>query len=138
MMKLTLALAIALFTAHQALACSCREGTSSDHYENADFVATATVKAIKKNKNKEWPSFEVTLEPKLMWKGETDDKTLQLTTATDSAACGYGFEKKKEYLVFIHKDEEGKLHTSLCSGNELASRAKEAIAWLDKNHPIQK
>lgn len=135
----TLALTLALLTlpTQQALACSCREGTIADQFENANLVLTAKVLATKKQKNDDWMNVLVTLEPKLVWKGDAEEK-LQLTTADNSAACGYGFEKKKEYLVFVHKDEKGELHSSLCSGNELASRAKESIDWLNKNHPIGK
>lgn len=137
-MKTLLALTLALLTSTtSALACSCREGTTSDHFENADLVLTGKVLSIRKQKKDDWVNHLVTLEPKLVWKGEAEEK-LQLTTADNSAACGYGFEKKKEYLVFVHKDEKGELHTSLCSGNELASRAKDSIDWLNKNHPIGK
>lgn len=100
-------------------------------------MLTAKVLGIKKLKKDDWVNHLVTLDPRLVWKGDAEEK-LELTTADNSAACGFGFEKKKEYLVFVHKDEHGDLHTSLCSGNELASRATDAIGWLNKRHPIEK
>jgi hypothetical protein len=139
-MKTLFALTLAIFLqTPQAQACSCREGTTADNFENADIVATAKVLTVKKEKGagEEWPRMRVTLSPKLVWKGEPDDK-LELFTADDSAACGFGFQKKKEYLLFVHRDEKGELHTSLCSGNGTVAGSRNAIDWLNKNHPIAK
>lgn len=137
MKKILLSFFVAMFSlgSVSAFACSCRDGSTADFFENADVVATGKVLSVRKKKGGEIPSLIVTVAAKTIWKGDAEEK-IELTTADSSTACGFPFEKKKEYLLFLHRDDGTDLITSLCSGNGLVAKSKEAIDWLNKNHPV--
>jgi len=56
-------------------------------------------------------------------------ESIEIRTANNSAACGYGFEEGKSYLVYA-SEESGALHTNLCSRTRLASEASEDMTAL--------
>lgn len=47
------------------------------------------------------------------WKGDVEE-TVEVRTASHSAACGYPFKQGNAYLVYAH-EHEGLLRASLCS-----------------------
>jgi hypothetical protein len=56
-------------------------------------------------------------------------RTRSIATATSSAACGYSFAPAKTYLVFA-TEQDGRLHTGLCSATAEASQHGAAIERL--------
>jgi hypothetical protein len=48
----------------------------------------------------------VEFEALVVWKGDVG-KGVSVSTARDSAACGFGFEAGKTYVVYAHDDAEG-------------------------------
>lgn len=79
-------------------------------------------------------SVKVTFEVSEIWKG-SDYKTLVITTARDSATCGYDFKKNEEYIVYAY-GEENKLSTDICSRTKLLTNAQEDLQELgDGNLP---
>jgi len=66
----------------------------------------------------------VTFQVTQTWKGPRD-QTLTVTTAGDSAACGYNFVLDQAYLVYAHGDND-ELSVTLCSRT-----APLANAWED-------
>jgi hypothetical protein len=62
------------------------------------------------------------------FKGPSSE-SIEIRTAHSSAACGYGVEEGKSYLVYA-SEESGALHTGLCSRTRLASEASEDITAL--------
>lgn len=55
-------------------------------------------------------------------------ETLTVRTASNSAACGYGFEEGKSYLVYA--SDEGGLTTSLCSRTQPIEHAAGDLSEL--------
>jgi hypothetical protein len=52
-----------------------------------------------------------------LWKGDVPGDRVDVETAVLEAGCGYRFEVGGLYVVRASADEEGTLHTGLCSGN---------------------
>ena len=75
-------------------------------------------------------SVTVRIKVETIWKGvKTAEKTI--TTARDSAACGYAFTVGQKYLVYTHKNGDAE-STSNCSRTTQLSGAKKDIAYLGK------
>ncbi len=62
----------------------------------------------------EYPVFVVTLDVEASYKGRVTS-TMQVRTATDSAACGVDLAEGARYTVFAYRSGDN-LHTGLCSG----------------------
>lgn len=71
---------------------------------------------------------KVTLQVSQVWKGPLSN-TLVVTTARDSASCGYSFDLSSEYLVYAY-DSEGALNTNLCSRTAPLQSAGEDLNVL--------
>jgi len=76
----------------------------------------------------------VTFEVSKAWKG-TKGKTVEVTTATESAACGYGFKKGTSYLVYCYAPKaKGKkatvLSTNICTRTKTLASAKGDLKEL--------
>ena len=118
--------------AEKTYACSCipadpektLEQQVGEAYENSSAVFSAKVLAISgSGYNK-----KVKLKLTKTWKGKLD-KSITLTTAMDSAMCGYRFEAGKTYLIYARGDKN--LTTNLCTRTAEAVSNKD-IAILDK------
>ena len=60
------------------------------------------------------------------WKGG-EQTEITVSTAKSGAACGYGFEKGKKYLVYAGKEDKGKaLHVSLCGRTRTEKEAEKS------------
>jgi hypothetical protein len=81
-------------------------------------------------------TMNVTFEISQSWKG-TKGKSVTVTTALSSAACGYGFKKGKSYLVYCIKSR-GKVkaakafRTGICSRTKTLAQAKADLKKLGK------
>ena len=58
---------------------------------------------------------EIEFQSSKIWKGENSSKII-LYTASNGAACGYNFEKNKEYIIYAYKSGDTYSTTS-CNGN---------------------
>jgi len=67
------------------------------------------------------PSVKVTLRVSEVWKGP-ERETLEVSTPSDGAACGYYFKEEQEYLVYAYGKEEP-FKVDLCSQTKLLSKA---------------
>ena len=118
---LTLTLAI-LLPASPCWACSCIEAEPKEYAESAEVIFTGTVRSVETRMEAdpsipelgEYPVFLVTLDAETSYKGNVTS-TMQLRTATDSAACGVNLSEGERYTVFA-RELGGNLHTYLCSG----------------------
>ena len=63
------------------------------------------------------------------FKGDLTKERIELTTAAHGAACGYGFEAGKSYLVYAN-EHQGALQTNLCSRTRPISEADEDVQAL--------
>lgn len=100
-----------LFGASKSFACSCAppSQTTNDDFQKAAAVFTGRVLSVQRKDN----FVMVKLAVQKYWKGKVSNE-IKITTAKDSAACGFNFEVGKDYLVYA-TDNNGKLSTGLCS-----------------------
>ncbi len=80
--------------------------------------------------------FETTTDPYVatfsvstVWKGDVAS-TAEVSTALESASCGFNFEIDKEYIVYAWEGESGNLETGLCSRTALITDATEDLEEL--------
>lgn len=114
---LLLPIAILVFTADTALACTCAPPQSpADELKRATAVFSGKLVKIKRHKEAAgmFATVEAVFKVKLVWKGD-EKETVSVFTSSISSACGYGFKKGLTYLVYAYANEEGKLSTSICS-----------------------
>jgi hypothetical protein len=76
----------------------------------------------------------VTFRVNTVWKGP-QHTTLTVTTAQDSASCGYGFKGGENYLVYAGGFEDD-LQVNLCSRTQLLSGAQEDLVALGEGNPV--
>lgn len=107
-------------------ACSCiMPGTPQEELSRADAVFGGTVTSIERV---DQMTLRVTFDVGRIWKGPSAP-TLSVTTAGDSAACGYQFQPGAEYIVYA-TGQDGSLVTSLCSRTQPAASASDDLAIL--------
>lgn len=76
------------------------------------------------------PSSTVTLRVSEVWKGPQQE-TLEMSTPSAGAICGYPFKEGQDYLVYAYgKGEPFKV--DLCSGTKPLSKANADLALLGK------
>jgi len=125
-------LGITMVDARPALACSCAVPPSPKvALEQTTAVFAGKVVNIEQSER----ALKVTLNVSRYWKGITAP-TAVVTTATNSAACGYSFKADGEYLVYAN-DVRGhnELVTSICSRTKLLESAKADLTELGEGKP---
>jgi hypothetical protein len=70
--------------------------------------------------------FEITKQ----WKG-TPAKSIVVITRITGEACGFPFEEKKEYLVYVVTEPKD-IQTGICTGTKNIAEAEEEMKQLDK------
>lgn len=145
-MKTTLALValLVLASVSYASACSCMmPGTPADEMGKSDAVFAGRVIKIDMPVLEDGTfgagSAKVTLEVSQIWKG-LKSKTITVSTATNSAACGFlcesaectaGFREGSEYIVYASDySSDGTLSTSICTRTKLLAEAQEDLSAL--------
>lgn len=114
-----------------AWACSCiPPGPPSAELDGATAVFSGEVIQIEGSAD----PVRVTLQVDTVWKG-LQHTTLTVTTARDSASCGYGFKEGESYLVYATGVEDG-LQVSLCSRTQHLSSAQEDLTALGEGQPV--
>ena len=124
------ALALAA-AAPRALACSCTPPAEPDaERAHADAVFVGRVVSVEPREAAHFPRLAVRFALQSVWKGLPEGDEVTLTTAADSAACGYHFEEGQDYLVYAYESEGGPagLTTGLCTRNAPLDRAQEDLA----------
>jgi hypothetical protein len=64
------------------------------------------------------------------WKGPAA-KHIEVVTRLAGEACGFPFERDKEYLVYVVREPEN-LQTGICTGTKNAAEAEYEMQQLDK------
>lgn len=122
---LALALTLGFGLSDMALACTCAPPPPpAEARDAADSVFSGRVLSVTPGKN----GLDVEIQVDRSWK-QARCGTVVVQTASDSAACGFGFEVGKSYLVYADI-EKGKLTTSLCSRTRAIEDAGEDLAAL--------
>ncbi|MCC5576424.1 hypothetical protein IMZ11_12350 [Microtetraspora sp. AC03309] len=117
------------FTPSTACACSCMPLKPSQQMKGSASVFTGTVTAIRRIDGDPLgptPPIVYTFRADQIYKGAAKAE-FQVATNADSAACGYNFTVGSRYLVFASAGKSGlfqvdpgvRLHTSLCSGDQM-------------------
>jgi hypothetical protein len=70
--------------------------------------------------------FEITKQ----WKG-TPSKNIVVITRLTGEACGFPFEEKKEYLVYVVTEPKD-IQTGICTGTKNIAEAEQEMKQLDK------
>ncbi len=130
-------LGIVLLAPDCASACSCAGGGSKKEMvewalSHPGAVVSGEVIDVEKGSF----SSSVTIRVSEVWKGPQRE-TLEVSTPSYGAACGYPFKEGQEYLVYAYWGNQGKpprpaLKVDSCSGTKPLSEAGEDLALLDK------
>ena len=75
-------------------------------------------------------SHRVKFEILKQWKGTPSKSTVVITRLTGEA-CGFPFEEKKEYLVYV-VTEPRDIQTGICTGTKNIAEAGQEMEQLDK------
>lgn len=139
-MKFAAGFITAIFTAivPSATACSCLPASPPrEALTEAAAVFSGKVQKVElvddKSAGGGFRFNRVTLAVSQSWKG-TNAAVLVITTAADSAACGFPFAAGKEYLVYAHESSRSpklkELGTGLCSRTRELAQAAEDLKAL--------
>lgn len=116
-LRLCLFLAAALaFGTEAGLACTCAPSKGpAEELERADAVFSGKVIEVRRHGQGSaiFARVEAVLRVERVWKG-AGGPAVSVFTGSHSAACGYGFKRGRTYLVYAHKDAEGRLSTGIC------------------------
>lgn len=126
-----IALALVFTAHHSARACSCIPPPPPlEALEQADAVFSGTVISIVSDGSQMSRNDIVSFQVEKVWKGVTS-RTVQLTTASTGAACGYGFREGTAYLVYAHGTPD--LSVNSCSRTKLLVNAQEDLFALNSS-----
>jgi hypothetical protein len=138
-LMLCLLLAVSLvFGAEIGLACTCVPSKGpTEELELAAAVFSGKVVEIRRHKRSEdiFARVEVVLRVERVWKG-VGGATVSVFTASHSATCGYGFKGGRTYLVYAHKDAEGRLSTGICSRTRRLKDAGQDLKELGAGREV--
>lgn len=123
--------AASLLVSGDAHACSCMTLTDEAHFAAASAVFEGRVVSIVRLGDPDvGPArLAVTFEVVQTWKAANAERVV-VNTASDGAACGYGFEQDRSYLVYASAGDDGGLVTGLCSGTTLREDADAAVTSM--------
>jgi hypothetical protein len=132
MVSLLLMLVLAAIPSQQAYACSCiPPAPPLESMANSDAVFSGKVMRIDSDEAPIMNSADpvkVVFNVSRVWKGP-EEGAIALSTARESASCGYNFVVGEEYLVYAYNSESG-LTTGLCNRTMPLSSAGEDLAAL--------
>jgi hypothetical protein len=128
--------ALMLFTNVETRACSCLPfGDESVAKQVARAKNDARVvfsgRVLEVIRNPEKHQITVKIKAEKSWKG-TVPRRVTITTASDSALCGYNFEVGKSYLIYAQGADAKNLQTNLCTRTAGIADAKADLRALGK------
>lgn len=111
-------------------ACSCMPPAPPQQaLQDADAVFAGRVLRIDDLPDQ---NVQIILEVEEQWKGNPGSR-VKLTTANNSAACGFNFDKEKRYVVYARRYENS-LHTGLCDRTAPLESAQEDLEYFGAEH----
>jgi hypothetical protein len=127
--------ALVVVGATQALACSCIPPEPDKvAVKDADAVFSGTVADIEDGVDIGFDNVTWTFAVDKVYKGDEVSETQDVTSQTQSAACGLIFKEEKRYALFAYENK-GKLVTNLCMNTRPLADGKdlslEPIATFD-------
>jgi hypothetical protein len=115
-----------------AYACSCGAVSTQRLLSSSEAVFSGQVTAIEKGAAIRTTT--ATLRVSEVWKGP-ERATLEVSTPSDEAACGYTFEEGKKYLVYAYGKQD--LKVDACGGTVPLSYANEDLAFLGNGEKLK-
>lgn len=128
-----------LFSAVQVQACSCvTSGAPCQAYGSttAVFVGTPTGVAHTKSepaadgRSHSWPQRIFTFSVAEAFRGVENTKEVQVFTGQGGGDCGYNFRIGDAYLVYAHRNQDGKLYAGICSRTRPLGSAAEDLEYI--------
>jgi len=111
--------------------CSCvPPPPPSEEFENSDAVFVATVTSFKRA---EEYSRVAKFRLLKLWKGK---KVGEIFTSLNSALCGFDFVVGKTYVIYAFVNENGELHTNICTRTASLEQAGEDLTFLEQKDPF--
>lgn len=129
---ISLALLFLMSAAENSFACSCAPSIGpvkaqvKEAFKKSTAIFSGEVISIAPTSEHQ---VTVTMRVGKSWKGKLA-KEITITTAANSAMCGYGFEAGKTYLVYAFGANDS-LMTTICSRTKLSSNTQD-ITHLNK------
>jgi hypothetical protein len=120
------------FGAESGLACTCAPSKGpAEELELAAAVFSGKVVEIRRHRQSAdiFASIEAVLRVERVWKG-VEGPTVSVFTSSHSAACGYGFKQGRTYLVYAHRNSEGRLSVGICGRTRRLKDASEDLKAL--------
>jgi hypothetical protein len=133
---LILAVGISGLAAKPAQACSCAAPAGpAEGLKRSTAVFRGTVREISRPLRDRLGltksgGHRVKFEVLKQWKG-APSKSIELITRLTGEACGFPFEEKNEYLVYVVADPKD-LQTGICTGTKNVSEAVQEMKELDE------
>src|SRR5436190_7000304 len=124
-------IASVLLTCERAFACSCVDRTPAEAYAQAVSVFEGHVLEIAEpppGAEGAAAVIKVRLAVVRSWKG-MEQEQVEVTTANNSARCGFAFAADQNYLVYAASAASG-LSVSLCSRTRPIDQAGEDLAVI--------
>jgi FlgD Ig-like domain len=113
------ALGILAALASHACACSCAPTDFYAAFAGSNAVLLGEVLEISSPAPEHPDQVSVTVRVEYAWKGASATSTIQVLTASSSAACGFSFRVGARYLIYANDSVDspapGELWASLCS-----------------------
>lgn len=134
-----LASAFIFLLADAGFACSCLAPSSpAEELDKAAAVFSGKVIEVKKHKQTDdfFTTVEALIEVDKQWKG-IDKSRVSVFTASNSAACGYNFQKGQSYLIYAGGDPKERLTTSICSRTRNLKDAGEDLKELGEGEEVK-
>lgn len=133
-MKLIVTLIWLLFAfSAEVVACSCAGPVAPcEAYWQTPVIFAGTVIDISKvsaNPKRFLTDRRVRFNVHEGYRGLTGSEA-EVFTASNEAACGYGFSIGGQYLVYAYRQDNGTLYTGLCSRTRRLSDAADDLAYI--------
>jgi hypothetical protein len=111
--------------ATRALACSCiPQQPDKAAIEDAQAVFSGTLDEVEPGVEVGFDVVTWTFAVDTVYKGEVE-RSQDVTTQTQSAACGLVFDEGKRYVLFAYTDESDRLGTNVCTNTRPLGRNEE-------------
>jgi len=107
-----------------AYACSCMPVSIQRYISSSEAVFSGEVVEVDKGSQ----ISTVTLRVSEVWKGP-QRQTLEVSTPSYGAACGYAFKEGQEYLVYAYTGKQG-LEVDSCNGTQRLTEAQADLEVL--------
>ena len=111
-----------------ASACQCTMLPGSQDAERALADSEAVFSGEVVEIERDLQTLKVTLRASEVWKGPQRE-TLEVSTPSYGAACGYAFKEGQEYLVYAYTGKQG-LEVDSCNGTQRLTEAQADLEVL--------